>query len=80
MSANPNPDMQIQYSIQIFVKLYLDLDCIYGFKIKLYLCEKFVKYLDFTYGLYMYLDLDLDLLVVDLCPSLDEIALMKQCL
>ncbi len=46
--ANPNPDLQIQYSIQIFVKLYLDLD--------------------FICGLYMYLDLDL--LVVDLCPSL----------
>ncbi len=36
VGANPNPDLQIQYSIQIFVKLYLDLDCIYGFKIKLY--------------------------------------------
>ena len=28
VGANPNPDLQIQYSIQNFVKLYLDLDCI----------------------------------------------------
>ena len=25
VGANPNPDLQIRYSIQIFVKLYLDL-------------------------------------------------------
>ncbi len=30
VGANPNPDFQIQYSIQISVKLYLDLDFIYG--------------------------------------------------
>ena len=38
-----------------------------------------MKYLDldFIYGLYMYLDLDLDLLVVDLCPSLLLDALTK---
>ncbi len=39
VAANPNPDLKIQYSVQIFVKFYLDLD--------------------FIYGSYMYLELDL---------------------
>ena len=65
-----NPNLQILYSIQLFIKLYLD--CIYVFKIKLDLDWIFgVNYyldLDFIYELCQYLDLDL--LVMGLCPLL----------
>ncbi len=50
VGANPNPDLQIQYS-QIFVTLYLDLDCIYGFKIK------FTNTLNEVFGFGFYLQM-----------------------
>ncbi len=68
MGANLNPDLQIQYSVQLFIKLYSQLEKIK--KINGAELWNYFQYLDFIYELCQYLDLDLDLQVVDLCPSL----------
>ncbi len=78
VGANPNPDLQIQYSIELFIKLYVHLDCIYGSMLKMYLvCIYGKKYLDLDciYGVvdciyvrnyFEYLDF-----IYELCQDLD---------
>ncbi len=67
----PNPNLQIQYSISFFGKLYLDLDCIYGVQNKigfgLYLCN-------LEYWIYICLYLDLKVFGLNLMNQLNWIA------
>ncbi len=80
VGANPNPDLQIQYSIQLFIKLYVDLDCIYGSILKMYLVCIYGKKV-FGFGLFLRV-MDLDCIYVrnyfeyldfiyELCQDLD---------
>ena len=54
MLKYPNPDLQIQYSIPFFVKLYLDLDCIYGIKLNcIWIWIVFMQFRVFGLGLHL---------------------------